>query len=221
MRSLFGLLTSSLILISLGVFTWNQMRKSADVAEIKAAPLIEQARKAQQTASGSEESDHGVVLAGPLANYMANRDTDKIETIPYKPVASDYVGGSVVGTSSTVLQQSFPVANTVDLPFEVPAHAYNPQFHGTFRSFARAGGKPLADPAAGDVEFLLLTDQQFADFLAGRPSEAIFSADAAHNQEVNANLPPTLNQTVRYHLIFRNSAQGVKKVVDADFRVDY
>ena len=224
MRSLFGLLVSSLILIFLGVFTWSHLRKSADTTEIKAAPLIERAREAQQASSDSEESAHGVTMVGPLANYMSHQDgdlADKIETIPYKPVASDYVGGSVVGTGSTILHQSFPVANTVDLPFEVSAHAYNPKFHGSFRSFARAAGKPLSDPSAGDVEFLLLTDKQFADLLEGRPSESIFSADAAHNQEVNANLPPTMNQPAKYHLIFRNGAHDVKKIVEADFRVDY
>ncbi|HYM76613.1 MAG TPA: hypothetical protein VE377_11600 [Candidatus Dormibacteraeota bacterium] len=223
-------MVSTLILICLGVFTWTHLRPAPDPTEIKAGPILEQARRAQQTQQPSsdpeaQDAQPAMTMVGPLANYMNHQGSPKvndIETIPYKPVKSDYVGGSVVGTSSTVLHQSFGVSGTVDLPFEVPAHAYNPQLHGSFRSFVNAGGKPSSDASEGDVEFLLLNDRQFSDFVAGRPSEAVFSADAAHDQAVNANLPPTLGQPVKYHLIFRNGApRAGKKVVEADFRVNF
>jgi len=227
MRAILGLLVSTLILIVLGVFTWFHIKRSADAAEIKAAPLIEQARRAQQASSESQDSQPGTTLAGPLAQYVAKEEssqtdskTDKIETITYTPVASDHVGGSVVGTSLTVLREKFRLAAVVDVPFEVPAHASMPQLHGTFRSFIQPNGKPSSDTAA-DIDFRLLNEEEFSQFVSGKPSEALFSADATHDQEVNASLPPTLGKPARYHLVFVNDSRATKKVVQPDFQIDF
>jgi len=223
MRSLFGLLVSSLIIVFLGYSGWMHLKQSTDSVELQAEPITEQARKAEQAYAQAQAPNQPVTVVGPLVNLMNHKgDTnpDAIETVIYKPTASDHVGGSVVGTSNRVLHQVFPVAGTVDLPFEVPAHAYNPQLHGSFRSFIQAGGAPTTAP--GDVDFVLLNDEQYASLVGGHPSDALFSADATHDQEVNANLPPTLNQPVRYHLIFRNASPKTgKRVVEADFQIDF
>jgi hypothetical protein len=137
----------------------------------------------------------------------------------YKPTASDHVGGSVVGTSMPILNEKFHVSVIVDLPFDVPPHASTPQLRGTFRSFLQASGKPTSDTDA-DVEFHVLNDQEFSNFLNAKPSEALFSADATHSAEVNASLPPTLNKAVTYHMVFLNESKK-KKVVQADFRIDF
>lgn len=223
MRSLLGLMVSSLILLFLGYSGWMHLRQSADSVELQAEPITEQARKAEQAYSQAQAPNQSVTVAGPLAtlmNHKSDANPDAIETVIYKPMASDLVGGSVVGTSNKVLHQTFPVAGTVDLPFEVPAHAYNPQLHGSFRSFIQAGGAPTTAP--GDVDFVLLNDEQFAALVGGHPSDALFSADTTHDQEVNANLPPTLNQPLKYHLIFRNASPKTgKRVVEADFQINY
>ena len=224
MRSVLGLLVASLVILFLGYSGWMHLRRSADSVELKAEPIKEQVRKAEQTYNEAQETNQAVTVAGPLANFMKGRkDADEFETVdakPYQPTASDHVGGSVVGTSNNVLRQTFLVAKTVDLPFAVPAHAYSPHLHGSFRSFLQAGGVPTTAP--GDVEFQLLNDQQYSDLIAGHPSDALFSADAAHDQEVNANLPPTLNDSVKYHLIFRNvEPKTGKRVVHADFQIDF
>jgi len=223
MRAILGLLVSALILAVLVAFTWAYIKRSADVAEIKAAPLIEQARRAQQASSEPQDPQPGAALAGPLAQYMAKEDGsrgDRIETITYTPVASDHVGGSVVGTSLTILKEKFRVARVVDVPFEVPAHASMPQLHGTFRSFIQPNGKPSSDTQA-DVDFRLLNEEEFSQFVGGKPSEALFFADATHDQEVNATLPPTLNKPAKYHLVFLNDSRSTKKVVQPDFRIDF
>jgi hypothetical protein len=197
-------------------------KRSADATELKAIPLIEQARRAQRASSGAQDSQP-VTLAGPLAEYMSKEDSaksEKIETITYTPVASDYVGGSVVGTSRVVLKERFRLAGVVDVPFEVPAHAAMPQLHGTFRSFIQPNGKPSSDTRA-DIDFRLLNEEEFAQLVNGQPSESLFSADATHDQEVNATLPPTLNKPVKYHLVFMNDARVTKKVVQPDFRIDF
>lgn len=223
MRSLFGLMVSGLILLFLGYSGWMHFKQSTDSVELQAGPITEQARKAQQAYSDPQDANQPVSMAGPLANFMKGKLVTKpedIETVIYEPTASDHVGGSVVGTRNEVLHQTFLVAGTVDLPFEVPAHAYNPQLHGSFRSFIQAGGAPTTAP--GDVDFLLLNEEQYAALIGGHPSDALFSADASHDQEVNANLPPTLNQPLNYHLIFRNtSPKAGKRVVKADLQIDF
>jgi hypothetical protein len=64
-----------------------------------------------------------------------------------------------------------------------------------------ANGTPTSD-TDGDVEFHLLNDQRYSNFLKAKPSEALFSAAATHDEEVNAraSLPPTRNQPVTYHM---------------------
>jgi hypothetical protein len=216
MRAIFGLLVSTLILVVLVVFTWMHLRHAADSSEIHAAPILEKAKQAQTTA------DPSVTLVGPLSTYMSKQGPVAVETVQaveYKPTTADRVGGSVAGTSMPILHDKFHVSVIVDLPFNVPPHAAMPQLHGTFRSFLPASAKPTGDTDA-DVEFHLLNDQQYSNFLNAKPSEALFSADATHDEEVNASLPPSLNKPVTYHMVFVNESRK-KKVVQADFRLDF
>ncbi|HVN18324.1 MAG TPA: hypothetical protein VMU05_06105 [Dongiaceae bacterium] len=222
MRSVVGLIVSSLVLLAIVCYTWMHIRHSADSVELQAGPILKQAHEAQQTYAEAQDAKQTVTLAGPVANFLNRKDGSKIEVVrtsEHKTVASDHVGGSVVGTSMTVLKDKFRVSGTMDLPFEVPAHAATPQFHGTFSSFVQAG-KPTSD-ADSDVDFRLLTDEEFSNFVDQRPSEALFSADATHNQEVNVNLPPTLTKPATYHMVFMNNSRKTKKVVEADFRIDF
>lgn len=226
MRSLFGFAVLTVITLLLGYFTWVHLKQSADSVELQpevgrqAIAAAQQARNPEDTYTMVQGDREAVNLVSPMAILM--KDGSKVETVApvYKATESDHVGDSVVGTSSKVLHQTFKVAGAVNVPFEVPAHAYSPQLHGTFRSFIQAG-KALTN-APGDVEFLLLTDSQYSAFLEGHPSDSVFSADATHYQEVNANLPPTLNQPMKYHLMFRNvSTKTGTKVVQAEFEMNF
>jgi hypothetical protein len=225
MRSLLGWLVTFLILIAISVYTWKHVSSDADSVELVAAPAAKQAQAAEQKYEEAQGSQQVVTMAGPLANYMKHSDddsnTEDIESLEYHPVASDHVGGSVAGTSATILKKTFAVTSTVQLPFSIPAHAYSPQLHGSFRSYLQ-GGKLESNASKSDVEFLVLNDEEYDNLLHGRPSDALFSAEAAHDQEVNANLPPTLDTPVTYHLVFRNDVRGTqRKLVQAEFRVDY
>jgi hypothetical protein len=222
MRTVIGLMITSLVLVAIASYGWMHIRHTADSFNIQTAPITEDARQAETTYSEAQDANQSVTLAGPLAKYMSKQGpvaVEKVQAVAYKPVASDHVGGSVVGTSIPILNDKFHVSVIVDLPFNVPPHAATPQLRGNFRSFFQASGKPTSDTEA-DVEFHVLNDQEFSNFLNGKPSEALFSADATHNQEVNASLPPTLNQPATYHLVFLNESRK-KKVVQADFRVDF
>jgi hypothetical protein len=221
MRTIVGLMVTSLVLVALASFGWMHVRHTADSFNIQAAPIAEDARQAETTYSEPQDANQPVTLAGPLATYMSKQGPVAVEKVRavYRPTASDHVGGSVVGTSIPILNEKFHVSVIVDLPFDVPPHASTPQLRGTFRSFLQASVKPTSDTDA-DVEFHVLSDQEFSNFLNGKPSEALFSADATHSEEVNASLPPTLNRAVTYHMVFLNNSKK-KKVVQADFRIDF
>jgi hypothetical protein len=222
MRAIFGFLVSTLTLIGLGYFTWVHLRHSADVTEIHPAAIAEQVKQAENTSSDPLEAAQPVTMAGPLATYMSKQGAvavEKVKAVEYKPTTSDHVGDSVVGSSIPILHDKFHISVIVDLPFKVPPHAATPKLHGTFRSFVPVSGKPTSDTDA-DVEFHVLNDQEYSNFLGAKPSEALFSADATHDEEVNASLPPTLSQPVNYHIVFVNGSRN-KKGVEADFRLDF
>lgn len=186
----------------------------------------------------AQEAQKLVTMAGPLADYMARHQgssqppdaeaqaESQVETLEDAPaktvVASDHVGGSVVGSSLRILHQTFRVPSTVQVTFTVPAHAATPRLRGTYESFAKQAGSQNGDTDA-DIEFLVLNEEQFAAFLSkGAAGEVTFSADDAHAQEVNTSLPPTMDQPEKYHLIFRNNSRGAeKKFVQADFRMEF
>ena len=236
MKTIFGALVMSFVLVVGGSYAWvhrNHMAEAVATPSVAPAPSIiptdyEEAKAARQAAP----------VAGPLADYMSHEKASSMGAVePIQPVslpqsaqpgpsvrhaasASDHVvRNSPVGTSSDVLHQTFGVAKAVSLAFEVPAHASNPQLRGTYRSFVRqVGGAPVD----ADIEFLVLNEQQYGDFAGGHGGEAVFSADDSHAQEVNASLPPTINQPAKYYLIFRNNSRAAeKKLVQADFRLDF
>ncbi len=233
MKQLFGLLTGVCVVILGGALLWNLRTKVTIPGGTGPAPVA--ATAAPQPAPSHIESDTEaqareiVTLNGPLAGYMSDQPQAKAggQSAPDSadaPAAerplnpADHVGDSPVGTSRPILKKTFTVAKAVDLPFEIPAHAANPQLKGTYHSFIQRGS--TRDEA--DVEFLLMTQKQYEDLLNGHPPDAQFSTEGSPNQEVNTNMPPTLDQPVKYYLVFLNDSRGAGKVfVQADFRVDF
>jgi len=127
---------------------------------------------------------------------------------------------SPVGTSQNVLQKTFNLKATATFAFEIPAHAVQPHLHGIFESFV--GQVHGASDDSANVDFLILNDEQQADFANNRESETLFSVEASHNQAVNFDLPASMNKPVKYYLVFRNPNGGkTGKVVEANFRVDF
>lgn len=131
----------------------------------------------------------------------------------------DRVNPSPVGTSQTILQKTFALKNSITFPFEIPPHAVRPHLHGIFASFFRELHGPSDETA--NVDFLILNADQYADLLGNRPSEVLFSVEASHNQAVNLDLPASMDQPMKYYLIFRNTVGGPSTIVQADFHVDY
>lgn len=134
--------------------------------------------------------------------------------------SSERVSPSPVGTSQTVLQKTFTFKNSATFSFEIPSHAVSPHLHGIFESFV--GEMHGASDDAANIDFLILNTDQYSDLMGKRPSEALFSVVASHNQSVNFDLPASVDQPVKYYLIFRNAgADGPSKIVQANFHVDF
>ncbi len=153
------------------------------------------------------------VLLGALA---CQKSKPAEQVVP----SSERVGPSPMGTSQSILHKSFAVRTTVAFPFDIPPHAAMPHLRGNYKSFVTKLGIQSNEDSA-NVDFLVLTDDQYADFVSGSTS-ALFSVDASHDQGVDIDLPPSLNQPKKYYLIFRNTpGSDAKKVVEADLTVDF
>jgi hypothetical protein len=175
--------------------------------------LIWAHRPPSDTQSGDDST---ISLTGPLADWFGGKS--KAEA---PPAAKAKLPDSPVGTNQTVLRKTFGVTSAVTMAFEVPPHAALAKLRGTYHSFVQTAGAQAGDDE-GNVEFLLLNEEQHSDLQNGRPSEAVFSVEGGHDQEVNVILPPTVDQPAKYWLLFRKGpgAQG-KQVVQADFRIDF
>ncbi len=135
--------------------------------------------------------------------------------------ATDHVSPSPAASSQTVLHKTFSIATSATFSFEIPAHAAIPRLHGNYKSFVKQLGTQPDDEGA-NVDFLVLTEEQYTDFTHGHAGEPLFSAGASHDQDINVSLPPSQDQPQKYYLIFRNSRGGAsKKLVQADFTVDF
>jgi len=123
--------------------------------------------------------------------------------------------------SQSILHKTFTLRTTAEFPFEVPAHAALPHLHGNYKSYLTNLGVQMNEHSA-DVNFFVFDDQQYADFVAGTPGDAVFAADPSHDQAVDVSLPPSLNDTKKFHLVFRNTPGGdLSKTVQADLTVDF
>jgi hypothetical protein len=199
-----------------GYSYWRNHLRSAN------ADATEQAQEVEAKPA-AQDGDPAVKVVGPLAELM-----DKAETLnplhkpdPVKPHASRYIGQSAVGTSNVILHKTFALKASVNFPFEVPAYAFRPQLHGRYRSFVKEVGIQ-DDEDIANVDLLILNEAQYSDFVRGGGSEAVFSADASHDQNVNFGLPPTQDHSQKYYLVFQNTPGGAsRKLVQADFTVDF
>lgn len=156
-----------------------------------------------------------VLAALLIAGAACKKEAPAPET---KVAPLDHVAPSPVGTSQTVLEKTFKLKDSTEFPFEIPAHASQPHLHGIFASFTGQVHGESDDSA--NIDFLILNEEQHDQIAGGHASDALFSVDTSHNQAVNFDLPPSMNQSVKYFLVFRNPGKGVK-TVEASFRVDF
>jgi hypothetical protein len=156
----------------------------------------------------------GCVIVLALASCQKKKTSNEVAPL-------DQVGSSPVGTSQPILHKTFTVRTAVAFPFEIPAHAAMPHLRGGFKSFVTKVSLQSNEHSA-DVDFLVLNEQQYSDFAAGNSGSTVFSMDAAHDQTVDVDIPPSFNQSAQYYLVFRNTPGGdARKTVQADLTVEY
>jgi hypothetical protein len=229
-KTLFWMLVAFSFWASYFYFRHYSQAKPATAHQTAADSSGDDAAQPSAAAStpAAPDANSSVQVKGPLAQFMDNVNPwhDNTPPPPPKLNPSDRIADSPVGTSSAIVHKTFAVTAAAKFPFQIPPHAANPQLHGTYRSFAQnapgqSGGGQSSDEFA-DVDLLLMNDQQYSDFLHGQSPDVIYSVDASHEQDVSFGLPATLDQSVQYYLVFRNTSGGArKKLIQADFRVDF
>lgn len=169
----------------------------------------------------SRQTPISLVMSLLITALILTANACQKQKVPVEEMpASDRVNPSPVGTSQTVLEKTFTLKNSATFPFEIPAHATRPHLHGLFESFVRDLHGTSDDMA--NVNFLILNTDEYAHLVGNRPSEALLSVEGSHNQAVNLDLPASMDNPVKYYLIFRNIAgTSPSKVVRADFHVDF
>jgi hypothetical protein len=160
-------------------------------------------------------------LAAALAFTVACDNKKSPEQSP-PPVADfDRAGPSPTGTAQTVLQKTFSIHASEVFPLDIPAHAAMPRLSGNYKSYVSQLGIQSGDHAA-DVDFFVLTAEQYADYVRDGTIDSLFSANASHDQRVDVSLPPSLTQPKKFYLIFRSSpGSDPKKVVKADLSINF
>ena len=216
MKRLGWLLLGGLLVLGYGYIRENPKQKF--LALLNHLPQADPT-KPEGTQAAAESAPNGTVVA-PLIALMHRGEQSEPERRLGKPHPSDHIGDSPVGSTNSILHKTFAVATLTKFSFEIPPHAASPHLHGAFKSFLQQAAQSSDD--SGNVDFLVLNQQQYADLATGRQSEALFSAESTHDQEVNLGLPVSQDHPQKYYLVFRNAsmAEG-KKLVQADFTVDF
>jgi hypothetical protein len=120
------------------------------------------------------------------------------------------------------LHKTFSVSNHTQFTFLVPPRQGNARLRGTFRSFTKRSDPDSTSDRTAAVDLLLLNEQEFDEFLHGRPQSVTYELDSANNQMVDWQMPTTYREPQTYHLVFSNPAGGTKiKFVEADFTVSF
>lgn len=171
----------------------------------------------------SPENQKMVTMAGPLAQWMEDGNSAKPvaeEHRVWKAHASDHVEPSPVGTSTLVAHKTFAISNAVNFPFEIPAHAVDAHLKGNYRSFVSEQKLQTGDGGA-DVSLLLMNQDEYAVFMKGGSPDVLLNLDPSHDQDVNFGLPASRDLPVKYYLVFVNNPREGKKIVQANFKVDF
>jgi hypothetical protein len=201
-----------------------QLKQLASLQQSKDATSTD--GKTDPTPSLAPASDKVVTIVSPLQQLMdgagADSNAEKApESRPLgKPSPKDLIAPSPVGTGGVILHKTFPVAYAVNFPFVIPAHAATPQLRGHYESFSRQNGAAVGDESA-DIGFLVMSQEQYTDFINRQPVDALFSVDSSHDQDINFGLPTSQNQPAKFYLVFRNNPKEGKKIVKADFSVAF
>jgi len=141
---------------------------------------------------------------------------------PQEPLPIDHPVYIEAQKPKNFLHKVFSVGNQTQFTFMVPPHQGNARLRGTFRSFTKRSDPDSTSDRTASVDVMLLNEQEFGEFLRGRPQSVTYELDSTNNQMVDWQVPTTYGESQTYHLVFCNPAGGTKiKFVQADFTVSF
>lgn len=173
-------------------------------------PLANQMRAPSGNAA-DPESLISTLSHGPGSNDPASNDGNAPAAqapVSSAPASVDLVSGFRHVEPRRICHGQIRVGRYRDIPFEVPAHSSLPRLKGAYKDLA-----PSRNPG-----MMLLTNDQFHDFLRGQIGDAVSWNDGSSGT-IDLALSPTHFQSQTYHLILRGSPGGI--AVQADFTVSF
>jgi hypothetical protein len=163
-----------------------------------------------------------VVPLEVLKKQAKTAQTNPEEASPQKPLPIDHPVYLEPQGSKHFLHKVFSLSNHTQFTFLVPPHQGNARLRGTFRSFTKRSDPDSTSDRTAGLDLMVLNEQEFNEFLRGRPQSVTYELDSANNQSVDWRVPTTYGESQTYHLVFSNPAGGTKiKFVEADFTVSF
>jgi len=146
----------------------------------------------------------------------------KVLGAPVAPVVPSYERATHTApkVDHFALHKSFAVVTSTNFDFQVPAHVAIPKFSGTFHAYLKDAGTGKASDQPGEVDFLLLNQDQYAAYQHGGAGDALDSASRSSAHGSSVILSPTFNDPQTYYVIFRNNSRD-SKIVETDFTADF
>jgi len=180
----------------------------------------------EQEIKGATPEDPGptatvVVPLEVLKKQAKAPPTDSEAEPPLEPLPIDHPVHLEPQEPKHFLHKTFPVSNHAQFTFLVPPRQGNARLRGTFRSFTKRSDPDSTSDRTAAVDVLLLNDQEFNEFLQGRPQSVTFELDSANNQRVDWRVPTTYADPQTYYLVFSNSGGTTRKFVEADFTISF
>lgn len=182
-------------------------KQQADGPEIKAAT--------------PEEPGPVATVASPmttLTKRLAGEQEGADE--PQVMSAADHVDAMALPPPNRFLHKQFTVTSYSEFVFTVPPHTVHPTLRGNFRAFTQdAPESTTAKPAV--IDLMVMNEEEFGEFVRGRPADFVYEADSSSNQTVKYTIPHTLDRAQTYHVVFRNPREPHATVVEADFTISF
>ena len=218
---------SSALIIVLLLSACGCSKRESSEAKSQNSDQSRQVQSDEPEIKGATPEDPGptATVISPLTilKGQAKATTTKPDDfIPQEPLLIDHRLDLPVDGPKSVLHKVFSVNKYAQFAFVVPPHEGNARLRGTLRSFTKRNDPDSTSGSIADVDLMLLSDQEFQDFLHGQPQTATYELDSVHNQMVDWRVPTTYADPQTYHLVFSNSGSGTKiKFVEADFTIKF
>jgi hypothetical protein len=186
-------------------------------------PKVAVLRPPEQEIKAATPEDPGPIatVVSPVKTLQQSAQPAGDETrLPAASAMSplDHADAIAIPPSQHFLHQRFDLKDQRDFVFVVPAHMVNPKLQGTYQAFMNP--EPGAtNLSAVEIDFALMDDRQFDDFVHARRADAIYEKPAA-SQTISFAIPPTHEQDRRYHLVFMTESPR-PAVVDGDFTLSF